>query len=102
EFRRVLFRSLVRGVHPRIANAKINAERAVELEIETIAKGFAQMRDSYLAARVEDIRVVGARLIRNLLKKPYVPYAPLDEGAIAPAEEVPPADTALMDPRRVG
>jgi phosphoenolpyruvate-protein phosphotransferase (PTS system enzyme I) len=93
---------LVRGVHQRIANSKINAERAVELEIETIAKGFAQMRDSYLAARVEDIRVVGARLIRNLVKKPYVTYATLEDGAIVLAEEVTPADTALMDPRRVG
>ena len=93
---------LVRGVHQRIANARINAERAVELELETIAKGFAQMRDSYLAARIEDIRVVGARLIRNLVKKPYVPYAALDNGAVILAEEVTPADTALMDPRRVG
>ncbi len=93
---------LVRGVNQRIANARINAERAVELEIETLAKGFAQMRDSYLAARVEDIRVVGARLIRNLIKKPYVTYATLDGGAIILAEEVTPADTALMDPRRIG
>jgi len=93
---------LVRGVNQRIASAKINAERAVELEIETIAKGFAQMRDPYLAARVEDIRVAGARLIRNLVKKPYVTYATLDGGAIILAEEITPADTALMDPRRVG
>jgi phosphotransferase system enzyme I (PtsI) len=93
---------LVRGVNQRIANARINAERAVELEIEAIAKGFAQMKDSYLAARVEDIRVVGSRLIRNLVKKPYVTYAKLDGGAIVLAEEVTPADTALMDPRRVG
>ena len=93
---------LVRGVHQRIANSRINAERAVELEIETIAKGFAQMRDSYLAARVEDIRVVGSRLIRNLIKKPYVTYAALGDGAIILAEDVTPADTALMDPRRVG
>ena len=50
---------LVRGVHQRIASAQINAERAVELEIEAIAKGFAAMRDAYLAARVDDIRVVG-------------------------------------------
>ncbi|MBV8778211.1 MAG: phosphoenolpyruvate--protein phosphotransferase [Alphaproteobacteria bacterium] len=93
---------LVRGVHQRIASARINAERAVELEIENIAKSFAQMRDSYLAARVEDIRVVGSRLIRNLVKKPYVTYATLDEGAVVLAEEVTPADTALMDPRRIG
>jgi phosphotransferase system enzyme I (PtsI) len=93
---------LVRGVHQRIANSRINAERAVELEIEVLAKGFAQMRDSYLAARIEDIRVVGARLIRNLVKKPYITYATLDAGAIVLAEDVTPADTALMDPRRIG
>ena len=93
---------LVRGVHQRIANARINAERAVELEIETIAKSFAAMKDSYLAARIEDIRVVGSRLIRNLVKKPYLPYATLDDGAIILAEDVTPADTALMDPRRIG
>jgi phosphotransferase system enzyme I (PtsI) len=93
---------LVRGVHQRIANARINAERAVELEIEALAKGFAQMRDSYLAARIEDIRVVGARLIRNLLKRPYITYATLDHGAIVLAEDVTPADTALMDPARIG
>jgi phosphoenolpyruvate-protein phosphotransferase (PTS system enzyme I) len=93
---------LVRGVHHRIASAKINAERAIELEIEAIAKGFAQMKDSYLAARVEDIRVVGGRLIRNLVKHPYVTYATLDDGAVVLAEEVTPADTALMDPRRIG
>jgi phosphotransferase system enzyme I (PtsI) len=93
---------LVRGVHQRIANAKINAERAVELEIEALAKGFAAMRDSYLAARVEDIRVVGSRLIRNLINKPFVAYASLSGGAIVLAEEITPADTALMDPRRIG
>ena len=33
------------------------------------------MRDPYLAARIEDIRVVGTRLIRNLIKKPFVAYS---------------------------
>src|SRR5207249_10854803 len=63
---------LVRGVNHRIARQRINAERAIEIEIEEIGKAFAAMRDSYLAARIDDIRVVGARLIRNLLKKPYI------------------------------
>src|SRR5271170_115075 len=93
---------LVRGVHQRIARQRINAERAIQLEIEQIRKTFAAMRDPYLAARIDDIRVVGARLIRNLLKKPYVAYSSLSGGAIILAEEVTPADTALMDPRRIG
>src|SRR5260221_2084463 len=93
---------LIRGVHQRIARDRINAERAIQLEIEEIGKTFAEMRDPYLAARIDDIRVVGARLIRNLLKKPYIAYSSLTGGAVILAEEVTPADTALMDPRRIG
>jgi phosphotransferase system enzyme I (PtsI) len=93
---------LVRGVNQRIGSTRINAERAVELEIEALAQSFAAMRDSYLAARIEDIRVVGQRLIRNLMKKPYGAYTTLTGGAIVLAEEISPADTALMDPRRIG
>jgi phosphoenolpyruvate-protein phosphotransferase (PTS system enzyme I) len=92
---------LVRGVNQRIARERINAERAIQLEIAEIGKTFATMGDPYLAARIDDIRVVGARLIRNLLKKPYIAYSTLSGGAIVLAEEVTPGDTALMDPRRI-
>src|SRR5271157_3233685 len=92
---------LVRGVDQRIARTRINAERAVEIEIDEIAESFATMRDAYLAARIEDIRVVGTRLIRNLIKKPYVAYSAIGEGTVILADELTPADTALMDPQRV-
>jgi phosphoenolpyruvate-protein phosphotransferase (PTS system enzyme I) len=92
---------LVRGVDERVGRARINAERAVELEIDEIAKSFAAMRDPYLAARIEDIRVVGTRLIRNLIKKPYVPFSGVTTGAVILADELTPADAALMDPQRV-
>ncbi|HEY3910581.1 MAG TPA: phosphoenolpyruvate--protein phosphotransferase [Stellaceae bacterium] len=92
---------LVRGVDERIGRARINAERAVEIEIDEIARSFAQMRDPYLAARIEDIRVVGTRLIRNLIKKPYVAFSGVPEGAVILADELTPADAALMDPRRI-
>ena len=92
---------LVRGVGERIGRARINAERAVQIEIDEIAKSFAAMRDPYLAARIEDIRVVGTRLIRNLIKKPYVAYSAVAEGAVILADELTPADTALMDPQHI-
>jgi phosphotransferase system enzyme I (PtsI) len=92
---------LVRGVDHRIARSRINAERAVQLEIDEIAESFASMRDAYLAARIDDIRVVGTRLIRNLIKKPYATYSAMPEGAIILADELTPADTALMNPQRV-
>jgi phosphotransferase system enzyme I (PtsI) len=92
---------LVRGVNQRISRQRINAERAIQLEIEEIGKAFAAMTDPYLAARIDDVEVVGARLIRNLLKRPYVAYSALHGGAVILAEEVTPADTAVMDPRRI-
>src|SRR5215469_5991460 len=92
---------LVRGAEERIGRARINAERAVQIEIDEIAKGFAAMRDAYLAARIEDIRVVGARLIRNLIKQPYAAYADVAAGAVILADELTPADAALMDPQRI-
>jgi phosphotransferase system enzyme I (PtsI) len=92
---------LVRGVDERIARARINAERAVQIEIDEIAQSFAAMRDPYLAARIEDIRVVGTRLIRNLIEKPYVAYSGVAEGAVILADELTPADTALIDPQRI-
>jgi phosphoenolpyruvate-protein phosphotransferase (PTS system enzyme I) len=92
---------LVRGVERRIESERINAERAVVDEIAQVAESFAEMGDAYLAARVDDIRVVGARLIRNLTKTPYAAIQKLPEGTMILAEELSPADTALMDPRRI-
>ena len=92
---------LVRGAGERIGRQRINAERAVELEIDEIARSFAAMRDPYLSARGEDVRVVGTRLIRNLIKKPYAAYSGVPEGAVIVADELTPADTALMDPQRI-
>ncbi len=92
---------LVRGVDSRIAGERLNAERAVEIEIDAIGKSFAAMADPYLAARIEDIRLVGARLVRNLINKPYSRYSAVAEGSIILAEELTPADAALLDPQRI-
>jgi phosphotransferase system enzyme I (PtsI) len=91
----------VRGVERRIGHDRINAERAVELEIDRLGESFAAMGDAYLAARIEDVRVVGQRLLRNLTKTPFTAFKTLKEGSIVLAEELSPADTALMDPRQV-
>jgi phosphoenolpyruvate-protein phosphotransferase (PTS system enzyme I) len=98
----MLFNSrLVRGVERRITELRINAERAVQDEIHEIGQSFAAMGDAYLAGRVEDVRVVGSRLLRNLTKTPYAAFQGLPEGTVILAEELTPADTALLDPRRI-
>ncbi|HZL60497.1 MAG TPA: phosphoenolpyruvate--protein phosphotransferase [Stellaceae bacterium] len=91
----------VRGAERHIEQDRINAERAVELEIERMGESFAAMGDAYLAARIEDVRVVGHRLLRNLTQTPYATFKKLAEGTIVLAEELSPADIALMEPKQV-
>ncbi len=93
---------VVRGVERRIAEQHVNAEAAVRAEIIRVAESFAQLDDPYLAARADDIREVGDRLVRNLTQTPYQAFSRVPEGSIIIAEELTPADTALMDPQLVG
>ena len=92
---------LVRGVVRRIESERINAEAAVQQEINDIARGFETMEDAYLAARVADIRDVGRRLLRNLTNTPHRPFSMLPRNAVICADELTPAETALLDPRQV-
>ncbi len=92
---------LVRGVEQAIAAKRLNAEAAVQAAISEVARGFASLPDSYMAARADDVREVGARLIRNLTETPFQGFSRLQPGTIIVAEELSPADAALIDPRIV-
>ncbi|MBJ26488.1 MAG: phosphoenolpyruvate--protein phosphotransferase [Alphaproteobacteria bacterium] len=93
---------LVRGVVHRIRNTKNNAEASVQAEFSQIAEAFSAMGDNYLAGKIEDVREVSARLLRNLTSAEYQAFSGLPLGTIIIAEEITPADTALMDPNRIG
>ena len=91
---------LIRGVQKRIATDQINAEAAVLREIGHMAEAFASMEDPYLSARIADIREVGRRLVEGLSEgKPQ--SSTLPRSAIIVADELSPADTALLDPSEV-
>lgn len=92
---------LIRGVEESIRTQRINAESAIQKQIAAIKASFAAMDDAYLAARADDVNEVGVRLIRNLLQQHYNPFEDTPEGSILIAEEITPADTALMNPERV-
>lgn len=92
---------LVRGVALRIEQEAINAEAAVQREIDSIARSFQTLADPYFAARADDVRDVGRRLILALGGKPSQPFENLPAGALVIAHEITPADTALLDPERV-
>jgi phosphotransferase system enzyme I (PtsI) len=92
---------VIRGVEARISKQLQNAEFAVQAEISHVAQEFAGLDDPYLAARAADVREVGNRLLRNLTQTPYEAFKHMPEGSIIIAEELTPADTALLDPKTV-
>ena len=92
---------LVRGVSARIRNAGINAEAAIRHELQALAGAFAVMDDPYLAGRFDDIRIVGARVTRNLTNVIPASINALPPGTVVLAEELSPAETAMMDPNRI-
>lgn len=94
-------RQLSEGVARRIRERRCNAEAAVAAEIEQIVGAFAAIDDPYLRSRGDEVREVGQRLLRNLTARGYQGFAPLPRNSLIFAEEVTPADTALMDPRRI-
>lgn len=92
---------LVRGVEERVRDQRLNAEAAVSQEVGDIVRAFEDMNDSYLAERSKDVRDVGKRLLHNLMAAPYRALTDLAPGTVVVADELTPADTALLDPRRV-
>jgi phosphotransferase system enzyme I (PtsI) len=92
---------LVRGVEELITTQHINAEAAIQRQITAIKASFAAMDDAYLAARADDVGEVGRRVIRHLLQQHYNPFADAPQGSVIIAEEITPADTALMNPEHV-
>ena len=93
---------LTGGIERRIDNDRRNAEAAVMAEISAIAQEFEAMEDSYLSGRADDVREVGHRILRCLTDSGYHGFVGLEKGSVVIAEEISPADTALMDPREVG
>jgi phosphotransferase system enzyme I (PtsI) len=92
---------LVRGVEEIIAKQRVNAEAAIQKQIAALKASFAAMDDAYLSARADDVGDVGNRLIRALLQQNYNPFADAPIGCVILAEEITPADAALMNPERV-
>jgi phosphotransferase system enzyme I (PtsI) len=92
---------LVRGARDRVENRRINAEAAVQHEINTISETFHAMDDAYIASRLDDIREVANRLILNLTQTPARPFSSVPAGSIIIAQQLTPADTAQLDPKRI-
>ncbi|HIP80581.1 MAG TPA: phosphoenolpyruvate--protein phosphotransferase, partial [Kiloniellaceae bacterium] len=94
-------RRLIGGIEARIETERRNDEAAVMSEISALAQEFVAMEDDYLSARADDVREVGHRILRNLTDTAYRGFSGVEKGSIVIAEEISPADTALMDPEQI-
>lgn len=92
---------LIRGVRERIASEQVNAEAAVSAHVNQILRVFAAFDDANFTGKGDEVREVGARVIRNLTRTPYRAFSGIEDGAVIISEEMSPSDTALIDPRRV-
>ena len=92
---------LIRGVQKRIASDAINAEAAVLKEIGLMTEASASMEDPYLSARIADIRDIGRHLVSCLTEGAPQAASALPRNAVMIADELSPADTALLDPQEV-
>ena len=92
---------VTRGVETRIREHRVNAEAAVQFVISKVEQDFASLDDPYLAARADDVREVGNRILRNLTQTAYEAFKNLPAGSIVVAEELTPSDTALLDPKTI-
>lgn len=95
---------LIRGARKRIEAELLSAETAVLDEAEEIRATILSLKDddkAGLARRANEVRDIARRLIRNLTATPFRSLKDLPEGCILVAEELTPADAALLDPSRI-
>jgi phosphotransferase system enzyme I (PtsI) len=100
---------LIRGVRARIEETLLSAEAAVMTEAHAIADAIMGQAEPSLSAedfaglrrRADEIGEIARRLVRNLTRSPFRSFAGLPAGSILVAEELRPADAALLDPSRL-
>jgi phosphotransferase system enzyme I (PtsI) len=95
---------LIRGARKRIEAELLSAETAVEDEAEAIADAILQARDddkAGLRRRAGEVHEIARRLTRNLTQSGFRSFKEVPERSILVAEELTPADAALLDPSRI-
>lgn len=95
---------LVRGAHRRIAEMLVTAETGVSEEADAIAAVILATpgdESTGRQRRAEEVQEIARRVVRNLTRQPFQSFANLPQGAVLLAEELRPADAALIDPARI-
>jgi len=85
----------------RIEKERVNAEYALRQVLDETKQVFADIDDSYLKERFNDIDYVGERTLRNLVGKREHLINEIKAPSVIVAQDLSPADTAQMNKEKV-
>ena len=95
---------LLRGARKRIGEELLSAETSVQDEAEAIAQAILAAKGDDKAGlnrRAGEVREIARRLTRNLTATPFRSLKGVPAGAILVADELTPADAALLEPGKI-
>ena len=88
---------LIQDTVNNIRKKKVNAEWALDLNLEKLDIAFKAIEDEYLRERRSDLHYVSARIFRNLLGKRHDDITKIKRKVIVVAHDLSPADTLQMN-----
>lgn len=94
-------RQFVEKINSRIQRDLINVEQAVDLEVGDLCSRLAAVDNEYIRERVQDIRDVGARVMRQLGAHDGGHYVELPPQSVIVAHELLPSETLDLDRHHV-
>lgn len=88
-------------VESTIRREKLNAEYALETALDFYITALQAVEDPYLRERSVDLKDVGARLLRIMLREKSFPVFDIREKCVVVAGDLTPSETAQMDPKYI-
>lgn len=92
---------LIRDTKRRISEHYLNVEGSLQEASRSLQLQFSQMGNAYLAARADDIAEITKRLLAALQNDNRDGFDQILPGSIIIADEISPAEAALIDPRKI-
>ena len=93
--------SVLNPIKEMIESKRVNAEYAISTTFNTISEKFANHPDSTFQSKVDDLRDLAARQLRNLDTEQRVSITNLDEGTVIIARDLTPSQTAGFDRTKI-
>jgi len=92
---------LVEQAEAKAASLRIKAEYAFSLAVEEQVSVFEGIEDPYIRERINDIRDIGGRVVKNLAGAVIRDITAINEEVILVGKEITPSQMAAADPRFV-